>query len=351
MTNATALTRGPALTDGASADVLKSILKGQGPQHPGNERTWDESLVEATNLIDKGRYADAQALARSVTLQDPNNADAWSVLGHACAAWGQLEDAAAAYKRAIHQRPNSAAFYSEAGWIHWQLGRPSDARDMLERAVAIDATAPMHLARLACVLAAQNETQRSIALLDACLAQEADNRDVRNLLAAVHVDHGMRNWWVDPSDGARYCTSQVQLDEARAGVDRARELASADETLLKEIAEQDALVTRLAERKREASWSAVIVFGLFYVLPGVAWYCAHLRPGFLINDDYRRSTTGAPMRASLRLWRLVGKGYQLIDDGQRTSWVPVAVMLPVQLVLLPVLFSLAVKENYLDARQ
>lgn len=357
-----------ALTKASAGDSFKAVLKGEskhmwrvshalkdsvpGPHTAAGVNvataTSGEILDEALLCLAEERYADAQALAGAVTTREPANADAWSILGQAYFLWKQPDEAISAYRAGIRHRPNSAEMYSDLGFIYGTMSRAAEARDCLERAVQIDPATPLHRARLALVLAELKRTQEAVALLEKCAAEEPDNGDFRNLLAAAYLENGMRDWWVDAKGGARYCTSKEQLDDARAFLEKAQQLGTDDEELRKRLIEQDKLLKRLAEREGEASWTAIILFGVFYILPGVAWAYVHKRPRYLINRDYMAASTGQPLRTSLKLWRLVGKGYGLIDKNDDVSWVTLAVMLPVQMVLLPVFFLLALKENYLD---
>jgi Flp pilus assembly protein TadD len=360
------MTKAVAVTKGASHDTFKGIFKneraqrvharvrdelvsmGQGSGSTVATPDGDDVVIEAERCVIAGRYADAQALARSLTAREPANADAWAALGLAQAMWNQFDDAVTAYRTAIRHRPNDARFYADLGWVLGMLERWEEARDALERAVHLDAGPQYSRMRLAFVLASQGDTARAGTMMEACVQEVPDNQDFKNMLAATRIEHGMREWWIETGEGARYCTSRAQLEQARAGLEGAKQVGSSDEAIKKEIVDQEGLLAQLDERVLEASWAAIIFFGLCYILPGIAWYYVHKRPRYLVNHDYMLESTGKPLRASLRLSRLLGRGYSAIGKSHDSPWIWLAIMMPIQAVLLPVLFFLALKENYLD---
>jgi tetratricopeptide (TPR) repeat protein len=66
------------------------------------------AMIEASELLRKGRYDAAIASLRAIVTQNPRLTDAWNALGSALEAAGRLEEAADAYKTVIAHTPELA---------------------------------------------------------------------------------------------------------------------------------------------------------------------------------------------------------------------------------------------------
>lgn len=90
-------------------------------------------------LADAGRHGDAARAFEAATTGDPTNAVYHANLGNARRAGGDLEGAAAAYRRALDRAPDLADAANGLGVVLVQQNRPADAVRWLELA-ARDAT-------------------------------------------------------------------------------------------------------------------------------------------------------------------------------------------------------------------
>jgi tetratricopeptide (TPR) repeat protein len=94
----------------------------------------------------------AAALAVSVVLSDPRNrnlAEEWAFTGSSLITERRLEDAEAAYRRALALDPQSGLAWDGLGLTLYDAGRLGEARPAFERALAIDADSSRALFHLA----------------------------------------------------------------------------------------------------------------------------------------------------------------------------------------------------------
>ena len=85
-------------------------------------------------LADAGQHAEAAEVFGEALRQDPTNAVYAANLGNALRATGNLEGAAAAYRRALEHAPNLADAANGLGVVLVQQQRPADALAWLEQA-------------------------------------------------------------------------------------------------------------------------------------------------------------------------------------------------------------------------
>lgn len=79
-----------------------------------------DSLIQATTLIDKGRYQQAIQLLDPLRAEYPRSADLHALLGEACAQAGQLWDAVGHYERALSLR-DDADLLAALGFLYLSL--------------------------------------------------------------------------------------------------------------------------------------------------------------------------------------------------------------------------------------
>ncbi|MGH7731240.1 MAG: tetratricopeptide repeat protein, partial [Candidatus Eiseniibacteriota bacterium] len=96
-----------------------------------------------------GDLAGAEAAVRDVLQREPNNPTALNFLGYLWADHGRhLDEAVEMIARALAQDPDNGAYIDSLGWAYYRLGRLSEARVQLERAVRLtrgDAVVLEHL--------------------------------------------------------------------------------------------------------------------------------------------------------------------------------------------------------------
>jgi adenylate cyclase len=179
---------------------------------PGNWRAYDWL---GKFFYANGRYREAAEAYREIVAIDDGNATGWGSLAAAWLLTGDLDAAAQASQRAMALDP-SAQTIANAGMVHYYLGELSEARALLERAIA---TAPQyHVAwsNLGDVLAFSGDTEGARAAFTEAERLTRAQLEVNTQNADRVIDLA----WITAMLG--------RLDEARGLIDRARALAPDD---------------------------------------------------------------------------------------------------------------------------
>ncbi len=92
---------------------------------------------DARRLIEQGHAADAEPLAVRATEAEPENTNAWNVLGRAQLALNRPDDAEVAFKHACAVDSSNAYAYNNLGLLYLQRGASKDAVGALETAVRL----------------------------------------------------------------------------------------------------------------------------------------------------------------------------------------------------------------------
>jgi Flp pilus assembly protein TadD len=92
---------------------------------------------EAKAAVDAGDYATALPMLASLTSADPQNANAWNLLGYSHRKLGQLEDAAQAYAVALEINPDHLGALEYQGEMFVETGQLELAKANLARLKAI----------------------------------------------------------------------------------------------------------------------------------------------------------------------------------------------------------------------
>jgi len=96
-----------------------------------------------------GDLQGAEQVARDALSTQPENPSALNFLGYLLADHNvKLEEAEQLVQKAVEQEPDNGAFVDSMGWVYFRLGRLTDARQQLERAVLLtggDAVVCEHL--------------------------------------------------------------------------------------------------------------------------------------------------------------------------------------------------------------
>ena len=87
---------------------------------------------QAKAAIEAGEFAAALPILTAITTAEPQNADAWNLLGFSARKTGDLEAAAIAYARALTINPDHLGALEYQGEMFLQIGRPEAARANLE---------------------------------------------------------------------------------------------------------------------------------------------------------------------------------------------------------------------------
>ncbi len=260
---------------------------------PTEERQIDEADLSGTEdlvqegwrLLIAGNIADALYVATRATERQGNNSEAWALLAQAKFRWGEIEDAIYEYKRAVKLRPNEASYYFDLGTVYESTERWNDALQHYQRAAQIDPSSTMYRAAIGILFVKNERFQDGINLLEQCVQKEPDNETYQWFLAAAYHDGTVTSWWKNPENGQYYCISKSQADEAQRIITKAKALKFDDPELRANIAKTEELINQLYIRQFKGSWAFVIIFGFFYIIPGVLWWIVNRRRGYKINKD------------------------------------------------------------------
>ena len=93
----------------------------------------DEELKSADRLIVKEHYKRAIEKLEAAIKSDPDNADAWNLLGYASRKKGNLETSAEAYSKALSIEPNHKDALEYQGELFLMLGDKAAAEGNLAK--------------------------------------------------------------------------------------------------------------------------------------------------------------------------------------------------------------------------
>jgi len=92
-----------------------------------------DTMKQAETLVKNEKYGDASEKLTMVLKSDPQNADAWNLLGFSSRMMGNFDDAEKQYTNALKIEPNHKGALNYMGQMYVQTGRLEDARGMLQR--------------------------------------------------------------------------------------------------------------------------------------------------------------------------------------------------------------------------
>ncbi len=97
----------------------------------------DADFVKAKNLIDARNYRDAFPLLQRVVARDPNNADAFVLMGYVVRKSGDPNASLQFYNQALSLDPKHIGAHEYIGEAYLMLDRPQEAEQHLVRLNAI----------------------------------------------------------------------------------------------------------------------------------------------------------------------------------------------------------------------
>jgi hypothetical protein len=188
-----------------------------------------------------------------------------------------------------------------------------------------------------------------IASLDRLAQEHPNDESYQKLLAVALHDESLANCERDPEDGSLLFTSIQQIRHAREQLTRALSLKFNDTQLRSKLEAALRDVNKMEQRKFVGSWFLVVVWGLFYIVPGVVFWAAFRRHRYLMNRDYiDHLRTGKHIGAGARIGGAMGKVYDFCDKiSPDWGWI---FGLAIFVILSPIFVLLAYKENYLDVK-
>jgi Tfp pilus assembly protein PilF/4-amino-4-deoxy-L-arabinose transferase-like glycosyltransferase len=181
----------------------------------------------ATCFIHMKLWREAVENAGMATSQAPHSGDAWYTLGIALAGAGRLDDALAAYRRAIALEPARPEFHTNLGNLFVDRGAFDEALPFLKEAARLRPANAVYHFNLGSLLARVGRLPEAIASLEQSVALDPKNPDALYNLALAYRNNGRsseavplleRYLTINPNDA----DARMILNEVGAGAARPR---------------------------------------------------------------------------------------------------------------------------------
>lgn len=134
-------------------DQAISAARGQIAKSPGTSGFYD--LLGTALFQNRKDYKGADDAFHKAVQLDPNNSDALLKLGQVQAAEGSVDQALATYQQSIKDHPHEISFYILAGEMYGSQSKWDQAKDMYQKALAIQSDNPLASNNLAYVMLQQ----------------------------------------------------------------------------------------------------------------------------------------------------------------------------------------------------
>jgi Tfp pilus assembly protein PilF len=145
--------------------------------------------VEGLNQLRRSDPATAAARLRDYLANHPDDDKAWTVLGHACKDLDEVDDAEAAYQRALEINPRRFEALTGQGILCRKKGRYGQALAWYEKALAVDATHAHAYSSMTVIALKQNDDARALEYAKKGYALDStDPAIVANLAVACHYN-------------------------------------------------------------------------------------------------------------------------------------------------------------------
>lgn len=159
--------------------------------------TTSQMLASAVQHHQSGRLDQAEQLYRQILQTDPNQADAWHLLGVAASQAGRHDAAADCINRAIALNPKAAAFYGNLGNVYTSLGKLEDAVNVFQQALRLKPDFVEAQLNLGIALRDQGQLESALASFQQALRQQPQNPIAHNNLGVVYREQGKLEAAVD----------------------------------------------------------------------------------------------------------------------------------------------------------
>jgi Flp pilus assembly protein TadD len=109
-------------------NIIASPALAVGTEDGSSDTATLGSYEQAEAAIRAGDFAAALPILSAITAAEPENADAWNLLGFSSRKTGDLEAAALAYARALTINPGHLGALEYQGEMFLEMGRPEEAK-------------------------------------------------------------------------------------------------------------------------------------------------------------------------------------------------------------------------------
>ncbi len=97
----------------------------------GSDGPMNPDLAKASELMDKGQFAEALPLLETASTAEPKNADILNALGYSHRKLGAIEPALDYYRKALEVEPKHRGANEYLGELYLELGELSKAEERL----------------------------------------------------------------------------------------------------------------------------------------------------------------------------------------------------------------------------
>jgi len=145
-----------------------------------------ESLDQAIDLLQRGRYTQARVILERLAKNDPDNYVILYNLGMCYSDLGMFEEAIRVLTRVVQLLPSFPDAYVALGVAYARSGQEDSAIVALEKALELDPRNPYALRNLGAVLAKRGRYEEAIKLFEQALKELPDDPRTLYGLAAAH---------------------------------------------------------------------------------------------------------------------------------------------------------------------
>lgn len=143
------------------------------------------------------KWTDARAIAERWAQREPENHQAWMILGNAQAQLGEAEQAVESYERVLAGDPENINALGNLGLLLAGLGRADDAVERLQAAIKLrPALAPLRQ-NLGLVLASQNRFREALDVMNEAALLEPKRAEIHRVRADIAPKVGDFKSWGD----------------------------------------------------------------------------------------------------------------------------------------------------------
>lgn len=108
------------------------------PDTQNTEEDVHRLFGESIKLVSEKKVEEAEVLLRRLLKTQPNNPDAWWLLGRALYLQHKLEENYEAYQQAVNFDPERAVFWETLGVVLIQLGKLTEGKNAFNKAYELD---------------------------------------------------------------------------------------------------------------------------------------------------------------------------------------------------------------------
>jgi len=137
--------------------LLALVLGSSAAMAAGTFYDLDAELKSADQLIYKGHYKKAIEIVETAIDSEPDNANAWNILGYASRKMGNLDRSAQAYSKALSIDPDHKDALEYQGELFLMLGDQAAAQGNLDKLSLLCPDGCEQLELLTQAIAAQNQ--------------------------------------------------------------------------------------------------------------------------------------------------------------------------------------------------